>query len=54
MGDGTSLRLAANLSADEITLRPDQIAGAAIWGSGGDRLPAWSVCWRIASGEMSA
>jgi maltooligosyltrehalose trehalohydrolase len=54
MGDGTSLRLAANLSAHEITLRPDQMAGAAIWGSEGDRLPAWSVCWRLAPGKMRA
>jgi maltooligosyltrehalose trehalohydrolase len=53
MGDGTSLRLAANLSADEIALHPDQMAGAAVWGSEGDRLPAWSVCWRLVSGEMS-
>jgi maltooligosyltrehalose trehalohydrolase len=50
MGDGTRLKLAANLSSHEIVLRSDQTAGTAIWGREDDRLPAWSVCWRLAPG----
>src|SRR5262249_31055118 len=50
MGDGTRLRLAANLSAREIALRPEQMAGTAIWGREGDHLPAWSVCWLLGAG----
>ena len=46
MGDAT-LRLMANLSASEIADAPAQ-AGAAIWGGDpGERLPRWSVFWRI-------
>src|ERR1700759_4972932 len=47
MGDGAMLRLTANLSANEIAEAPAQ-AGSTIWGSEpGDRLPPWSVVWRI-------
>ncbi len=47
MGDGATLRLMANLSASEIADAPAQ-AGAAIWGGDpGNRLPPWSVFWRI-------
>jgi maltooligosyltrehalose trehalohydrolase len=47
MGDGTTLRLMANLSANEITGAPAQ-AGTAIWGGDpGGKLPPWSVFWRI-------
>jgi maltooligosyltrehalose trehalohydrolase len=47
MGDGAMLRLMANLSADEIADAPAQ-AGTAIWGNDpGNRLPPWSVFWRI-------
>jgi maltooligosyltrehalose trehalohydrolase len=48
MGDSARLKLAANLSAREIALLPEQTAGAPIWGCTDDRLPAWSVCWRLA------
>lgn len=47
MGDGATLQLIANLSAKEIADAPAQ-AGSAIWGSNSaNRLPAWSVVWRI-------
>jgi maltooligosyltrehalose trehalohydrolase len=47
MGDGTTLRLVANLSDREIA-RPDNPAGTAIWGGeSSDRLPPWSVFWHI-------
>ncbi len=47
MGDGATLRLMANLSANEIADAPSQ-AGKAIWGGEpGNRLPPWSVFWRI-------
>jgi maltooligosyltrehalose trehalohydrolase len=47
MGDGATLRLLANLSANEIADAPVQ-AGTAIWGNeAGNRLPPWSVRWRI-------
>jgi maltooligosyltrehalose trehalohydrolase len=47
MGDGAMLRLIANLSANEIAAAPMQ-AGRAIWGGEpGNRLPPWSVVWRI-------
>jgi maltooligosyltrehalose trehalohydrolase len=49
-GDGATLRLAANLSATAITLPAERTVGALIWGTDSDRLPAWSVCWRLASG----
>jgi maltooligosyltrehalose trehalohydrolase len=54
MGDGTTFMLAANLSAREIALLPEQTAGKAIWGCADDRLPAWSVCWRLASNPSGA
>jgi maltooligosyltrehalose trehalohydrolase len=50
MGDGARLRLAANLSVHEIALAADHTAGTPIWGQASDRLPAWSVCWRLAPG----
>jgi maltooligosyltrehalose trehalohydrolase len=53
MGDGAILRLAANLSGREIALLPQQTAGAAIWGYADDHLPAWSVCWRLATGTSA-
>jgi maltooligosyltrehalose trehalohydrolase len=47
MGDGATLRLIANLSANEIADAPTQ-AGTTIWGGdSGKRLPPWSVSWRI-------
>jgi maltooligosyltrehalose trehalohydrolase len=47
MGDGTILRLAANLSDKDITHSSDD-AGAPIWGgAAGDRLTPWSVVWRL-------
>jgi maltooligosyltrehalose trehalohydrolase len=49
MGDGTRLRLAANLSSHAIALHPQQMAGTAIWGCESDHLPPWSVCWRLAT-----
>jgi maltooligosyltrehalose trehalohydrolase len=48
MGDGATLRLLANLSAQEITCQPDHIKGTTIWGCElNGRLPPWSVSWRI-------
>jgi maltooligosyltrehalose trehalohydrolase len=47
MGDGATLRLMANLSASQSADAPAQ-AGTAIWGGDpGNRLPPWSVFWRI-------
>jgi maltooligosyltrehalose trehalohydrolase len=47
MGDGATLRLMASLSANEIADSP-ALAGSAIWGGDpGNRLPRWSVLWRI-------
>ena len=47
MGDGATLRLTANLSANEIADAPAQ-AGTTIWGGdSGKRLPPWAVLWRI-------
>jgi maltooligosyltrehalose trehalohydrolase len=47
MGDGTTLRLIANLS-DRNIASPKNINGTPIWGGEpGDRLPPWSVFWRI-------
>ena len=48
MGDGAMLTLAANLSATAITLSAEQTTGTLVWGTDGDHLPAWSVCWRLA------
>lgn len=46
MGDGTELRLTANLSDHEITSSVG--AGTTIWGEEtGGRLPPWSVIWRF-------
>jgi maltooligosyltrehalose trehalohydrolase len=47
MGDGTALHLIANLSDRDIA-SPKDITGTPIWGGEpGDRLPPWSVFWRI-------
>jgi maltooligosyltrehalose trehalohydrolase len=47
MGDGTTLRLIANLS-DRNIASPNDITGTPIWGGEpGDRLSPWSVFWRI-------
>lgn len=45
MGDGAALRLVANLSDHEIT--SPLSAGTPIWGGAGERLPPWSVVWRL-------
>jgi maltooligosyltrehalose trehalohydrolase len=46
MGDGTALRLTANLS--ETAVSHGEAAGTLIWGSElGDSVPPWSVHWRI-------
>jgi maltooligosyltrehalose trehalohydrolase len=48
LGDGTTLRLVANLSAREMACQPGGATGTPIWGGEpGDRLPPWSVFWRI-------
>ncbi len=48
MGDGAILRLTANLSSNETACRPTNASGTPIWGGeAGDRLPHWSVYWRI-------
>jgi malto-oligosyltrehalose trehalohydrolase len=48
MGDGTHLRLTANLSAKDIANPPREQADTPIWGEiVGDQLSPWSVCWRI-------
>jgi maltooligosyltrehalose trehalohydrolase len=47
MGDGTTLHLIANLSDRDIA-SPKDITGTPIWGGEPrDRLPPWSVFWRI-------
>jgi maltooligosyltrehalose trehalohydrolase len=47
MGGSATLQLIANLSANEIEGAPAQ-PGTAIWGGEpGNRLPPWSVLWRI-------
>jgi maltooligosyltrehalose trehalohydrolase len=47
LGDGTILRLLANLSDEEIASAPRDW-GTSIWGgTPGDRLPPWSVFWSI-------
>ncbi len=46
--DGATLRLIANLSSQEIGNASQLAAGAPIWGGDpGDRLPPWSVYWRL-------
>jgi len=48
MGDGATLRLTANLSSQETANASLHNAGTPIWGGeAGDRLPPWSVFWRI-------
>ncbi|WP_407178717.1 malto-oligosyltrehalose trehalohydrolase [Bradyrhizobium sp. STM 3562] len=48
MGDGARLHLLANLSSAEITHHATQSQGSPIWGGEpGDRLPPWSVFWRL-------
>jgi maltooligosyltrehalose trehalohydrolase len=47
MGDGTTLRLTANLS-DKDLAHSNNDAGTPIWGgAAGDRLPPWSVVWHL-------
>jgi maltooligosyltrehalose trehalohydrolase len=47
MGDGAKLQLLANLSASEI-VHPHETQGILIWGDeASDRLPPWSVFWRL-------
>jgi len=45
MGDGTTLRLVANLSDHEITSTLS--AGTPIWGGASERLRPWSVVWHL-------
>jgi maltooligosyltrehalose trehalohydrolase len=46
MGDGTTLRLTANMSEKAVSY--GERAGTLIWGSElGDSVPPWSVHWRI-------
>jgi maltooligosyltrehalose trehalohydrolase len=48
MGDRTMLHLIANLSAREIANPSPRLDVATVWGGvPGDRLPPWSVFWRI-------
>jgi maltooligosyltrehalose trehalohydrolase len=48
MGDGATLRLLANLSDREIANTAGEFKGTLIWGSElGERVPPWSVHWRI-------
>jgi len=48
MGDRSTLRLIANLSAQEIANTTPHMTGTPLWGGEpGDRLPPWSVFWRI-------
>ena len=48
MGDGATLRLAANLSNDDIAGAPGQTAGTRIWGGDtGGTMPPWSVFWHL-------
>jgi maltooligosyltrehalose trehalohydrolase len=47
MGDGATLQLKANLSTSEI-VHPIETTGTLLWGDqASDRLPPWSVFWRI-------
>jgi len=47
LGDATTLRLIANLSDQDIT-QTNPTSGTPIWGGeAGDRLPPWSVFWRL-------
>jgi maltooligosyltrehalose trehalohydrolase len=48
MGDGTRLRLIANLSANETSIQRLDTAGRPIWGGKpGERIAPWSVFWRL-------
>jgi len=48
MGDGTTLRLLANLSAGEIAREQSETTGTPIWGDSTSGLvPPWSVFWRL-------
>jgi maltooligosyltrehalose trehalohydrolase len=50
MGDGTRLRLIANLSANETSIQRLDRAGRQIWGGEpGERIAPWSVFWRLES-----
>ena len=48
MGDGTTLRLMANLSERDVTHASPPIRGTPIWGSAlSGSMPAWSARWHI-------
>ena len=48
MGDGSQLRLLANVSDKEIAGPSNDVSGTPIWGgTPGYRLPPWSVYWSI-------
>ena len=48
MGDGTHLRLIANLSAKDVAIASRERAGTPIWGVvAGGHMPPWSVNWLI-------
>ena len=49
IGDGTTLKLSANLSAAEIIHQATEVKATPIWGGEpGGILPPWSVFWQIA------
>jgi maltooligosyltrehalose trehalohydrolase len=49
MGDGTTLKLSANLSAAEVFHQATEVKATPIWGDVPDGiLPPWSVFWQIA------
>ena len=48
MGDGATLKLAANLSNRAITGQPGDTKGSTIWGGApGEVMTPWSVFWRV-------
>jgi 1,4-alpha-glucan branching enzyme len=48
MGDGTTLELLANLSANEIARQQRETIGRPIWGDeAGECMAPWSVFWRL-------
>jgi malto-oligosyltrehalose trehalohydrolase len=48
MGDGSTLRLTANIADDAAPCEPSDTAGIALWGDGQpDLLEPWQVLWRI-------
>jgi malto-oligosyltrehalose trehalohydrolase len=48
MGDGTMLRLEANLSNSAVAHKPGEATGVPIWGGGtGEAMPPWSVLWHL-------